>query len=53
MIFFGMYAPEGQPVALYSFIYNGTYMLPSAIISGAVVVALYVSASRVLLRKLA
>lgn len=53
VIFFGMYAPEGQPIALYSFLYNGSYMLPSAIISGIVVVALYVSASRVLLRKVA
>ena len=53
IIFFGMYAPEGQPVAWYSLIYNGTYMLPSTIISGIVVVTLYVSAQRVLLRKVA
>lgn len=53
IIFFGMYAPEGQPVAWYSFIYNGSYMLPSAIISVIVVVTLYTSASRVLLRKVA
>ena len=53
IIFFGMYAPEDQPIALYSFLYNGSYMLPSAIISGVVVVALYGAASRVLLRKAA
>ena len=51
IIFFGMYAPEDQPIALYSFLYNGSYMLPSAIICGVVVVALYGAASRVLLRK--
>ena len=53
IIFFGMYAPEDQPIALYSFLYNGSYMLPSAIISGVVVVALYGAASKVLLRKAA
>jgi thiamine transporter len=30
VIFFGAYAPAGQPVALYSLIYNATYMGPSA-----------------------
>ncbi|WML49693.1 energy-coupled thiamine transporter ThiT [Neobacillus sp. PS3-34] len=43
-VFFGSYAPKGQPVALYSFIYNGTYMLPSFIIS-AVLVILVISAA--------
>ncbi|HYK75125.1 MAG TPA: energy-coupled thiamine transporter ThiT [Pseudoneobacillus sp.] len=44
IVFFGEYAPPGQPVALYSFIYNGTYMLPSFIIS-AIVVILVISAA--------
>ncbi|MGG5253382.1 energy-coupled thiamine transporter ThiT [Neobacillus sp. SM06] len=36
--FFGSYAPKGQPVALYSLIYNGTYMLPSYILSTITVI---------------
>lgn len=44
IVFFGEYAPEGQPVALYSLIYNGTYMLPSFILS-AIVVVLVISAA--------
>ncbi|SFA80330.1 MULTISPECIES: energy-coupled thiamine transporter ThiT [unclassified Bacillus (in: firmicutes)] len=43
IVFFGSYAPKGQPVALYSLIYNGTYMLPSLIIS-AIIMILVVSA---------
>ncbi|WP_311439612.1 energy-coupled thiamine transporter ThiT [Mesobacillus foraminis] len=37
-VFFGSYAPEGQPVALYSLLYNGTYMLPSMILSMILVI---------------
>lgn len=33
IVFFAANAPKGQPVLLYSIIYNGTYILPSAIIS--------------------
>jgi thiamine transporter len=44
IVFFGSYAPEGQPVALYSFIYNGTYMLPNFILS-AIIVILVISAA--------
>lgn len=44
IVFFGEYAPEGQPVALYSLIYNGTFMLPSFVIS-AIVVILIISAA--------
>ena len=32
IVFFGAYAPAGQPVALYSLIYNATYMGPSAVL---------------------
>ncbi|PLR90079.1 energy-coupled thiamine transporter ThiT [Bacillus sp. T33-2] len=38
IVFFAKYAPPGQPAALYSIIYNGTYMLPSAILSGIIVI---------------
>jgi len=31
MVYFGAYAPAGQPVWLYSLIYNGSYMLPSGV----------------------
>lgn len=44
IVFFGEYAPEGQPVAIYSLIYNGTYMLPSFIIS-AIILILIISAA--------
>jgi len=32
IVFFGQYAPEGQAVWLYSLLYNGTYMLPAAVL---------------------
>lgn len=40
IVFFGAYAPAGQPVALYSLIYNATYMGPSAAL--CLVAALFV-----------
>ncbi|MBO0961298.1 energy-coupled thiamine transporter ThiT [Neobacillus sp. MM2021_6] len=42
-VFFGEYAPKGQPVVIYSLLYNGTYMLPSFIIS-AIIIILVISA---------
>jgi len=33
VVFFGMYAPAGQNVWLYSAIYNGSYVVPQAILS--------------------
>ncbi|MGJ7910215.1 energy-coupled thiamine transporter ThiT [Neobacillus sp. LXY-1] len=42
-VFFGEYAPKGQPVMIYSLLYNGTYMLPSFIVS-AIIVVLVVAA---------
>lgn len=33
VIFFASYAPEGQNVWLYSFIYNATYMVPEMVIT--------------------
>ncbi len=46
VVFFGMYAPEGMSPVIYSAIYNGSYMLPEIVISGAIV---YVIAKRKLL----
>ena len=36
MIVWGYYAPENQPVWLYSFLYNGSYMLGECLISGII-----------------
>jgi thiamine transporter len=33
IVFYGSYAPEGQPVWLYSLLYNGTFLLPEAVIT--------------------
>ncbi|MFV0467278.1 MAG: energy-coupled thiamine transporter ThiT [Lachnospiraceae bacterium] len=33
VIFFGMYAPEGMGVAVYSLLYNGSYLIPEAVIT--------------------
>ena len=43
IVFFGEYAPKGQPVAIYSLLYNGTYMLPSFVIS-AIIIIIVISA---------
>jgi thiamine transporter len=37
-VFFGVWAPEGQPAWLYSLIYNGTYMIPSMILSAIITI---------------
>ena len=39
MVFFAQNAPQGQPVWLYSLIYNASYLLPSLVISAAATVA--------------
>ncbi|MFA5480130.1 MAG: energy-coupled thiamine transporter ThiT [Candidatus Muiribacteriota bacterium] len=39
VIFYGQYAPEGTSAFMYSFIYNITYLLPSAV---AVMIIIYV-----------
>ncbi len=31
IVYFGQYAPEGQPIWLYSLIYNASYMVPSGL----------------------
>lgn len=40
VIFFSQYAPEGQSPWLYSAIYNGSYMIPSLIISFLIILPL-------------
>lgn len=42
VILFGEYAPEGQPVVIYSLIYNGWYMVPSILFTVIIGAALYV-----------
>jgi thiamine transporter len=44
IVFFGEYAPKGQPAAVYSLLYNGTYMLPSFIVC-SIIVILVISAA--------
>lgn len=48
--FFGDATPEGQSPALYSFIYNSTYMFPSMIICLAVLFLLFYKQPRTLIR---
>ena len=43
----GAYAPEGQPVVLYSLIYNGTYMLVDTVLAIVIIVVLYGSSPRI------
>ncbi|WP_324717260.1 energy-coupled thiamine transporter ThiT [Carboxydochorda subterranea] len=40
IVFFASYAPAGQPVALYSLVYNVTYLVPEAVVTVVVVWAL-------------
>ncbi|MGG1661566.1 energy-coupled thiamine transporter ThiT [Brevibacillus sp. NRS-1366] len=48
IVWFGQYAPEGTPVALYSFVYNITYLLPEMLISGVVLTVVLGSATKLL-----
>lgn len=50
VIFFAAYTPEGQPVWLYSFVYNASYMIPSIILCSIVASLLFVTAPRLLKR---
>ena len=47
VIFFGHFAPEGQPVWLYSLLYNGSYMLPSFIFATIVTILLIRTVPRI------
>jgi len=44
VVWFGEYAPEGTPVAVYSFVYNITYLLPEMVIAGVVLTFVLASA---------
>ena len=37
ILIWGVYAPEGTPVWLYSLLYNGSYMIPEMLITTAMV----------------
>lgn len=41
IIFYGEYAPEGTPVWIYSLIYNGSFMVPCALIALLALVIIY------------
>ena len=43
VVLWGSYAPDGMNVWIYSLVYNGSYMLPTTIISAALIVALCVA----------
>lgn len=51
IVFFGSYAPEGQPVVLYSLVYNSTYMVPSFILCAIVVILVIAAAPQRMLFK--
>lgn len=40
ILIWGAYAPENMPVWLYSLTYNGSYMIPEAILSTVVAIIL-------------
>lgn len=48
IVFFASFAPEGQPVWLYSLLYNASYMIPSIILSAIVASLLFTAAPRLL-----
>ena len=50
IVFFAEYAPAGQPVWLYSLIYNGSYMIPATILSAIIATLLFTTAPRLLKR---
>lgn len=48
IVFFGEYAPEGQPVWIYSLVYNASYMVPSILLCCVVVILLFSAAPQLL-----
>ena len=46
ILIWGVYAPEGQPVWLYSLLYNGGYMLPEFVITILAACAIYAVVKR-------
>lgn len=51
VVFFGSGAADGQSVILFSLLYNLSYLLPSVLVSGGVILLLSSSAPRLLLKK--
>jgi len=51
VVFWYIYAPEGMNIYLYSFVYNGSFMLPEFIISTVLVCALYKPLKRYLIKE--
>jgi len=51
IVFYGADAPEGQPVALYSLIYNGSYMGPSMLFDLIVMLLLAAAIPKFLARR--
>ncbi|MGI8314192.1 energy-coupled thiamine transporter ThiT [Halobacillus mangrovi] len=50
IVFYGEFAPEGQPVWLYSLIYNGGYMLPAFVLSAMIVALLFVQRPQLVIK---
>ena len=48
IVFFASYAPEGEPVWLYSLVYNASYMIPAIILTAVVASILFTTAPRLL-----
>lgn len=48
VVFFGQFAPEGQSPLVYSLIYNGSYLLPEAVLSAVLLMVLLPALDRAL-----
>ncbi|MFC0271163.1 energy-coupled thiamine transporter ThiT [Metabacillus herbersteinensis] len=48
--FFAEYTPEGTPIWTYSIVYNGSYMLPTFIVSAIVTALILITAPRLVTR---
>jgi thiamine transporter len=51
MVFFGSGVADGQSVVVFSLLYNLSYMMPSVVVSGFIMMLLFAAAPRVILRK--
>jgi len=50
IVFWGEFAPDDQPVWLYSLVYNGSYMLPSFVICAIGIFLLFKAQPKIILR---
>lgn len=50
VIFFAHFAPEDQPVWLYSLVYNSTYLIPGFILSAIIIIMLVISRPQLVVR---